>query len=308
MWFSGMAVRSQDAIDFAALVANTPNCVAVFDENDLLIYANSPFRGAFFVQKAERISWRAMMRRNYELRQGPVIATRDLDAWLNSAVTRRGTTPYRAFEAELHGGNWMWITETTYPDGKMLLVASDISTLKPNTRSLRQQRDDAIRESFTDELTDIPNRRYVMRQLSDWLNAQKHSSPRDDACVALLDLDHFKPINDEHGHAIGDRILVHFTEQVVSNIRLIDLFGRVGGEEFLLFMPHCCVEDARNRLNLLADIVRASHPVKEIPGLGYTFSGGLAAVAEYASVDELLRSVDDLLYMAKRTGRDRFCG
>ncbi|MCC5976588.1 MAG: diguanylate cyclase [Salinarimonas sp.] len=297
--------RSNQSVQFdlIAMFDEIPNCVAVFNEEDRIVYANESFRNAYFVEGTGQ-SWSEMMRENFRHQRGPIIETDDIDAWLKSAESRRGTDPYRSFEIELHGGVWLWITETMFADGAMLLIGSDISKLKPGTRSLRLQRDSALRASFTDELTDVPNRRYIMLQLEEWRKAGEARKNRSEACLAVIDIDHFKPINDEYGHEIGDRILVHFCELFLDNIRLNDLFGRIGGEEFVLFMPHCNVDQARARLSEVAAKVRSARPVAEYPDLHYTFSAGLVAVSQDDGVEASLRRADDLLYDAKDAGRD----
>lgn len=286
------------------MIEDTPNSVAVFDKQDRLVYANDAFREAFFVNGVGQY-WSEIMRDNFKHERGPVIETDDIESWLKSAESRRGTDLYRAFEVELHGGVWLWITETMYPDGQMLLVASDISRLKPGTRSLRQQRDMALRASFTDELTDVPNRRYVLMQLEEWREARAQDDDKDDACLALIDIDRFKPINDTYGHEIGDKILVAFCETFLENIRLNDLFGRIGGEEFILFMPHCGLDEAQRRIADIASTIRNSRAVPEFPNLNYSFSAGLVEVSNDRDVEQSLKRADQLLYRAKDEGRDR---
>lgn len=287
--------------DFAGIVENTPNCVAVFDKQDCLIYANCAFREAFFVSGVG-VHWSEIMRDNFKHNRGPVIETDDIESWLKAAESRRGTDLYRAFEVELHGGVWLWITETMYPDGQMLLIAADISRLRPGTRSLRQQRDMALRASFTDELTDVPNRRYVLMQLEEWRETRARSNDRDQACIALIDIDRFKPINDTHGHEIGDKILVAFCEVFLKKIRLNDLFG---GEEFILFMPHCGLNEAERRISDIASTIRNSRPIPDRPDLRYSFSAGLLEVSGDHDIEQSLKRADELLYRAKEEGRDR---
>lgn len=103
---------------------------------------------------------------------------------------------------------------------------------------LRTERDAALRASWTDALTGVPNRRYVMARLDAWIGAANTEEDFGDHSLAVLDLDHFKRVNDIYGHDMGDRLLISFCRDVVSHIRNIDMFGRVGGEEFLLFMPN----------------------------------------------------------------------
>lgn len=83
-----------------------------------------------------------------------------------SAQSRRGKLPYRAFEMDLYDGRWFWMTETVQQDGWMLCVASDVTELRQGYRTLRQDRDLAVRASQTDELTGTANRRFVFAKLA----------------------------------------------------------------------------------------------------------------------------------------------
>ncbi|MFT7053862.1 MAG: diguanylate cyclase (GGDEF)-like protein [Psychromonas sp.] len=126
------------------------------------------------------------------------------------------------------------------------------------------------------------------------------------ASFVLLDLDHFKNINDTYGHFIGDQVLIHFTHTIQSLLRKSDLIGRVGGEEFAIFLPDTEMDDAYQ----LADGIRKAigHSRLEIDGktVSYTVSLGVeSSEPQDQSVDELFKRADLKLYGAKDKGRNR---
>ena len=119
--------------------------------------------------------------------------------------------------------------------------------------------------------------------------------------LLMIDLDHFKVINDSHGHLVGDRVLVDFVARVTAVLRRPDRFGRFGGEEFVALLPETSVEDAR----IVAERIRADIASADAPPW-YTVSIGAAtSFADDATVDSLLARADDALYQAKAAGRNR---
>jgi diguanylate cyclase (GGDEF)-like protein len=290
------------------LIDLSPDLFAVYDSDDRLCFANPAYRAAYHCDPAEHRSWRDIMRSNHEARRGAVIQTEKIEAWLMTALARRGTVPHRGFEAELHDGRWIWITETVCPNGRMLFHASDVTSLRSESRILRDERDAARRASWTDPLTGMPNRRYLMERLEGWLQAQRALPDFGAHSIAVLDLDHFKQLNDFYGHAIGDAVLVSFCHRVVEHIRTIDLFGRIGGEEFLLFLPNCPVDAALTRLEALQAVI-AEGPTHALQtGITYTFSAGVAGFAPGEDLHETIRRADRLLFRAKTEGRARVRG
>ena len=123
-------------------------------------------------------------------------------------------------------------------------------------------------------------------------------------CMALLDLDHFKLVNDVHGHEVGDLVLTAFAGHLRGGLRDADVIGRLGGEEFVVVFPQIALHKAVDALSRL----RASWPsVRPLP---VTFSAGICAVTENSQNDELagraaLRLADTRMYRAKESGRDR---
>ncbi|TBB63377.1 GGDEF domain-containing protein [Rhizobium ruizarguesonis] len=284
------------------LSARTQTLIAVYDSHDRLQYANSAFRSVYFIEPDESPLWPDLMRRNFELRRGTVIQTSNFDEWLRSTQSRRGKIGYRAFETDLHDGRWFWMTEAVQTNGWMLCIASEITSLRARGRIVRQDRDQAIKASYTDELTGVANRRFVMARADDMLAAAQHGS---NGCLVVFDIDNFKHINDRLGHQAGDVVLRDFAHRIHQNVRRNDCFGRVGGEEFVLVMPSTGPEDAIAMVECMLTVIRFSRPLPESPDFSYTCSAGIAACAPSDSASDLYRRADQALYAAKLSGRDR---
>lgn len=169
------------------------------------------------------------------------------------------------------------------------------SRIEERTKSLKKLTD-------TDVLTGLYNRRYVFEKL-DSLDEDKRARNKD-VSVIMLDLDHFKRINDIYGHPFGDRVLEKVGETITAQARSSDLAGRYGGEEFIVVLPGTDLEDA----TLVAERIREG--VRNIDfgveGLVVTISGGVARMkAEGETKAELVDRADKLLYKAKKNGRNR---
>jgi len=156
----------------------------------------------------------------------------------------------------------------------------------------------------TDTLTGIYNRRKLFEIMTTELyRATRYGVP---LSIALFDLDHFKKVNDSHGHAAGDACLVAFVDLIKSAIRKSDVFARLGGEEFVLLLPETRVHEAK----LLTDKLRVLTAEMEVPYdgqmLGLTVSAGVTTVSSKdVAVDDLFDRADAALYQAKDKGRNR---
>ncbi|GGF52927.1 GGDEF domain-containing protein [Azorhizobium oxalatiphilum] len=284
------------------LYEESPVLMAAYDGTDRLRAANAAFRAAFFLERGETPTWAELMRRNFPLGRGTVIRATDFEGWLLSTVSRRGKTRFRAFETDLHDGRWLWMTETVDEEGWMLCIASDITSMRAGQRQVRQDRDLAIRASHTDELTGLANRRFVIARIEEML-----ARPGPDGglgSLAVLDLDHFKHINDRYGHHVGDRILRDLAVRIHRLVGRVETFGRVGGEEFLLVLPGVGLEAAGVRVEHMLDAIRATRPIAEHPELAYTFSAGVAPGLDGDTAESLYARADEALYTAKIAGRN----
>lgn len=158
--------------------------------------------------------------------------------------------------------------------------------------------------AMVDPLTGIANRRSFLQEGNDLM--RRHASDARPAAVLLIDLDHFKSINDRFGHAIGDRVLQVFAEAAKANLRSCDLVGRLGGEEFAAVL----CDAGREKALALAERVRTSfaEAAAEVDGrpVAATLSVGVVLNADQPlDVPELLRQADQALYHAKERGRNR---
>jgi diguanylate cyclase (GGDEF)-like protein len=123
--------------------------------------------------------------------------------------------------------------------------------------------------------------------------------------LAVVDLDHFKPINDRFGHHTGDRVLVRVADLLVEHVRDDDIVIRAGGEEFVVLMPSTGRDAAAACCERLRLAVQAEPWERMAPGLAVTASVGVVSAAGSADIDGLTREADRRLYEAKRAGRDR---
>ena len=154
-----------------------------------------------------------------------------------------------------------------------------------------------------DHLTGLFNRGFAQRVLPDLIAAR--SAAGGTAAVVLIDLDHFKIVNDQHGHHVGDEVLRIFADILRSRSNEDELAFRYGGEEFLVFLPNAGVEAAIRRCAEWRERLRDAR-IPSAPGLTVAFSAGIAVMPDAGRVKEqLVRAADVALYRAKISGRDR---
>ena len=148
-----------------------------------------------------------------------------------------------------------------------------------------------------DALTGLSNRRAILTQLSGMVSgARRHGHP---LSVAVCDLDHFKAINDTHGHKTGDQVLIAASHAMATHLRAEDQLGRLGGEEFLVLLPDTNAESACHVAERIrAEVASAPTPVAVTVSIGIASWDGEAP-------EELLHRADEALYAAKQGGRDR---
>lgn len=152
--------------------------------------------------------------------------------------------------------------------------------------------------AITDTLTGIGNRRFYTTKIEEHISlAKRYKFP---LSIIMLDIDHFKQVNDKHGHGVGDSILVEYTKLIAGMIREADVFCRIGGEEFVIIVPHIDAIAATK----LADKIRkkvAEHKAV----LPITMSFGVTQYIQGEDADHILTRVDEALYQAKENGRDQ---
>jgi diguanylate cyclase (GGDEF)-like protein len=163
------------------------------------------------------------------------------------------------------------------------------------------------RQASVDDLTGLYNHRFLIDSLGQQVaRAERLGTP---LAILMLDIDHFKALNDTHGHHAGDLALITFADTVVGSVRRADLAARYGGEEFVVLMPNTSTHEAFRVAEKIRLAVAATDvELPDRPPVRVTVSIGVAAYPEdTVSASELFTLADGALYQAKRTGRDRTC-
>lgn len=205
-------------------------------------------------------------------------------------------------------GKKCWVDNRKYPvlnrHGKitgLFGVARDVTDNTLLTTELKRQ-------ARTDYLTGVNNRRHFMvlaqRELD---RSMRYHTP---LSLLMMDIDHFKLVNDNYGHEVGDAVLIKLAEVCQQTLRGIDSMGRIGGEEFAILLPETDIEQAlevAERVRMALAHTRLDQPNSRDP-LRFTVSLGIATLApNIATIDVLLSLADHALYQAKNTGRNKVC-
>ena len=191
--------------------------------------------------------------------------------------------------------------------GGVSVLAGRMGALRDRLRSQKAELQRALERigelALRDELTGLYNRRHM----TTLLGAERARQRRDGSplAIALLDIDHFKNINDSHGHQAGDQVLKVFADVSRSTLRTTDVLARWGGEEFLLMLPGATLAQGQQSIERLREAVRERSFDALAPGLRVTFSAGLSVPQEDDSVEACVERADQAMYRAKTQGRDR---
>lgn len=237
----------------------------------------------------------ARMRSGEPTRHLPILAVVDADDRKRAA---------RALELGAHD-----IINRPVDEEEIAARARTLMRRKRYMDALRARLDQSLELAVTDQLTGLYNRRFLFSQLNPLV--QRAQCGGDPVSVMVVDIDHFKQINDAYGHDIGDAVLREFSARLASNVRPSDFPCRFGGEEFIVIMPHTsgdvgCLAAERLRRHICA----APFSLREISThLPVTASIGVAsAEATDESAETLIKRADEALYDAKRAGRNRVMG
>jgi diguanylate cyclase (GGDEF)-like protein len=191
--------------------------------------------------------------------------------------------------------------------GRCLLLSVNANEMRARLADSRRRLAASLEQvqqlASRDELTRSLNRRSLMAALE----RERSRAERSDAgfCIGMIDLDHFKRVNDSHGHAAGDAVLRGFAATVHEAMRVTDVFGRYGGEEFLIILVGTAPGAAREALERIRLALAARDWAVIAPGLQVTMSAGIACFRKGETMEQLLNRADGALYDAKRAGRDR---
>ena len=214
---------------------------------------------------------------------------------IRDVEVRMKTTAGRQFTAEIAA------IAVDYGGGPAILVAlNDVSQRKELEAELFHQ-------ANTDSLTGVSNRRFFLTQAEqEWRRSRRFAR---DLSVMMVDVDHFKPINDQYGHAVGDAVLQGIVKRAMESLRQSDMLGRIGGEEFAVLMPETTMEAALDAAERLRKHIADRSIVADLTAIPCTVSVGVAHLSSADdTVEQLLNQADAALYRAKANGRNRVEG
>lgn len=186
-------------------------------------------------------------------------------------------------------------------------LATLVTRMNENLRTQRRELAaalDKVRELATrDDLTQVHNRRHITELLH--IEQAQHERSGAPLCLALVDIDFFKVVNDTFGHQAGDEVLRRFAQSARQALRTSDLLGRWGGEEFAVVFPDTLIAQARVALRRVKEQLQQTDFSAVGPGLRITFSAGLVQLAPGERIDDAIERADQAMYRAKAKGRDR---
>lgn len=190
---------------------------------------------------------------------------------------------------------------------KLCVLIYDVTDQALGKKKIELLNTELEQVSRTDGLTGLNNRRYWQeryeREFS--LSRRNKNTP---SSVMILDIDHFKRVNDVHGHQAGDEVIKALAGLITQTMRTTDITGRYGGEEFVVFLPNTDLENAKIVSERLRKLCEASPVVHDQTTINYTISIGVAEFnLDYQSAMEWLEAADQALYSAKHQGRNQVC-
>ncbi len=200
----------------------------------------------------------------------------------------------------LHAGINDYVTKPPIEE-ELAAKVNNLITNKHLADQVRQQQRSLYNIAMTDQLTTCHNRHslsdYAPRYIKD---AVRYDYP---LSIMILDLDHFKNINDEFGHTTGDVVLTEIGKLLMATCRQGDIVARIGGEEFLILLPHCNIYNAMHKAENIRSMIELAEPA----GLMVTSSIGIATLIEKydEDFDKLYKAADTAVYESKESGRNR---
>ncbi len=289
------------ATRFSLALDRIPTYIYMKDQQRRYIYANRATLDLFGVSEEE-------LRGSVDSRFFPPETVARLHE-IDSRVLERGEDTAEVVISREPGGDrrvYWEIKTPIYDDGKKSRIwgLCGVSTDITEREMLKEQLERQARE---DHLTGLANRRYFMEQgHTELARAQRYDEL---LSLLMLDVDHFKSINDSHGHKAGDIVLQKLSRIMQETLREVDVIGRIGGEEFAVMLPETALHEAAEIAERLRENVARTEVILETGlALHVTVSIGVATLQKNdINIDMLLKHADEALYQAKEGGRNRVC-
>lgn len=291
----------------------------ILDSNEIIVLANESFShmvgrspDAMIGMKVSRLSWQP--RRNHDSAEADLLpwqlAFRDrepavgalFDFEVSDAEHRTLVVNASPIFGPKGGvqGVLTSIEDVTPLERKKRELSMTLDQLQTKSEQIRQQNEELEKLATTDPLTECLNRRSFFSYFEEqWARAVESNLP---ISAVMVDIDFFKSINDDFGHAVGDDVLRGIAATLRNSVRLGDLVCRYGGEEFCVLFPHTDIDTAA----AIAEKIRVAVEATEFPQLSVTASLGISSISlGAAEPHEMLDQADKCLYVAKRNGRNQ---
>ncbi|MGJ3261629.1 MAG: sensor domain-containing protein [Salinarimonas sp.] len=281
-----------------------PDAVAAYDENDRLVLFNQAYKD-FYALSAPAITIGARFEDilRYGTGRGQYAdaghTPQSREAWVAARLEMHRERPDERVIQSLGDGRWLQVRERRSQSGHTVGVRTDITSLKQAEAAIK-------RHAEQDALTGLANRAVVTQRLRDLLDGRRASDGV--GAVVLLDLDHFKDINDTLGHDSGDALLREVARRLSGAVRAGDVVARLGGDEFALLLPG--LRDGEQAHRVVAAIHDSLREEITIAGRRFRPSGSIGVTLYPQDGDtpaDLFKNADIALYQAKAKGRDTWC-
>ncbi|GLS91278.1 hypothetical protein GCM10007916_23470 [Psychromonas marina] len=287
----------------------SPDCFVVMQgEENKILYCNHTFADIFGSTNDQLVGVtnKTLLKQAWQTKRGINIETQDFDEWMARVNELHKVKEVNQFETDLTDGRWFRMTRMNLEQDIKIYFGVDITELKKLQHDLEIAVQQIERLANTDALTNISNRRFfeVISEKKFAIAKRYHK----DFSVMLLDIDHFKKVNDNYGHEGGDDVLKALARMCTDMVRNTDTLCRIGGEEFVVLLPETNLKKAY----ILAERIRLAinkhdfYIVNLKCTVGISVSIGVSAIKEEdENVRDILNRADAALYMAKKVGRNR---
>ncbi len=288
-------------------ILSSKDAYAIFNEHDEVIFCNQAFEDfmSFTFQTDPYFTFNDLVRHAFELKRGIAIDMEDIDAWLEYANSQRRQRDFRIFEVDMVDGRWMLVSEQLLPSGELLLQAKNITRQKVLESQLQSSVSTLRNLALTDELTQLANRRSFRASVEQEQDRYRADKEQINVALIIIDLDNFKRVNDKYSHLAGDKVLKELSLRMKSTLRAHDMIGRLGGEEFAVFLGNIDEPGVMHIAKRLKDVISDTPVDYEGQQIHVTGSLGVDIDSADSTFEKLYAAADAALYCAKAAGRNR---
>jgi len=276
---------------------------AIFDADDHLKFCNQRFAELMDVSPHERTHWADILRTNFSQQRGIKVDSGDIETFVRYTQDMRRSRPSSLFEVDFFDGRRFLYSEQTNADNELLMHVKEITKQKVLEDTLREKLSSLEVVATTDELTRVGNRRALIESVNNELSRCRRTGAS--MSMLLIDLDHFKHVNDTYGHQAGDQVLREVASVFKAELRTYDILGRIGGEEFAIFLSNTTSQQGLEIGQRVCASVADTHFEHNGQTIPVTVSIGLTTLGCDAIFENLYEQADEALYRSKANGRNQ---